>query len=380
MPTRPLFPLPSGADLAFQQRRQEPANGMHPLSEAKLAACRAALEPHWLAGTGPVMLSYATSVPHQWLLGLSVAKHGLPLVLVGLNQPRWPWWQGGRKKLPGSRRALQVIHELSPNRPVIFSDTGDLLIGNKLLASHYDALAGIATSRRLLIAAECNSWPVCYKDAYAKHPEYQDCLASHSACFPNSGVMVASTSTMLAFMDQWARTIVDSLHLGKAERWNDQAAVHRLYQNRSRYAAGRNAFDLRVDADNMFSLQLWKCEGSLAKASGKHYKYCHEKPFDPVSTLSARSGGDAVTFTDERGFKQRPFLVHSNGHHYVLKRESSNLHPLLERYEEPNIDPALYEHKVILIDSFDHGDCNVTTLGWMLNATRFPSSAPSLQS
>ena len=124
MPTRPLFPLPSGADLAFQQRRQEPANGMHPLSKAKLAACRAALEPHWLAGTGPVMLSSATSVPNQWLLGLSVAKHGLPLVLVGLNQPRWPWWQGGRKKLPGSRRALQVIHELSPNRPVIFSDTG----------------------------------------------------------------------------------------------------------------------------------------------------------------------------------------------------------------------------------------------------------------
>lgn len=378
MPSLNAFAMPQGEALLHHTRRQEPANGLNALDASQLASCRAALEPHWLPGQGPVMLSYATSVSTSWMLGLSAARHGLPLVLAGLNQPRWPWWQGGRKKLPGSRRALQVIHALSPDRPVISSDTGDLLIGNKLTAKHRAVLAQVAAGRRMLIAAECNSWPICYRDAYAKHPEYQSCLTSHSACFPNSGVLLASTSTLLRFYDRWADSIVNSGQLGKAERWNDQAAVHRLYQNRSAHATDE-AFDLQVDADNLFSLQLWKCEGATAKASGKHYKYCHEKPFDPTTGLRTRPDGEGVTFTDERGFAQRPFLVHSNGHHYVLRQEASHLRPLLDLYQEPNFDPALFDHKVVLVDSYDHGACNVTTLGWLMNYTRFPAGAPSLR-
>lgn len=376
MPSLNPFELPRGEALLRQTKRQEPANGLDPLDASQLAACRAALEPHWLPGKGPVMLSYATSVSTNWMLGLSAARHGLPLVLAGLNQPRWPWWQGGRKKLPGSRRALQVIHEMAPDRPVISSDTGDLLISNRLTAKHEAALARIASSRQMLIAAECNSWPICYRDVYAKHREYQSCLASHSACFPNSGVLVASTSTLLRFYDRWAIAIINSMQLGKAERWNDQAAVHHIYQNRSSYAS-EDAFDLHVDAENLFSLQLWKCEGASEKSSGKHFKYCFEKPFDATTGLRTQPDGDGVTFTDERGVVQRPFLVHSNGHHYVLKLESSNLRPLLNLYKEPNIDPALFDHKVVLVDSFDHGACNVTTLGWLMNYTRFPRGAPS---
>ena len=148
-------------------RRQEPGFGFHPLSDATLAKCRNALAPHWLGSVErPAMLTYSTSVPSTWLLGLSAARLGLPLVVAGLGMPRWPWYQGGRKKLPGSRRALQIIQQLSPEQPVIFSDTGDLLIGNALTAAHRAALAEIAETDRMLVAAECNSWPVCYRQHY----------------------------------------------------------------------------------------------------------------------------------------------------------------------------------------------------------------------
>ena len=365
--------MPSAATL-----RQEPAYGLRPLSDSQLTQCGNALRPHWLGTVErPAMLSYATQVSSHWQLGLSAARHGMPLVLAGLGQPRWPWYQGGRKKLPGSRRALQISHQLWPQQPVISSDTGDLLIGNSLGRTHLATLAGLSDSARMFIAAECNSWPVCYRDAYAHDAEHHRCLAKHSACYPNSGVLTASARTMLHFYDEWARVIIGSNDLGKAERWNDQAAVHRLFQNRSQYAA----FRLKVDAANLFSLQLWKCEGALAKASGKHFHYCHERSFDPTAGLNTAADGTSVTYTDERGVEQKPFLVHSNGHHYVLSKEESHLRPLLELYAA--VPPAelhrLLRHPVVLVDTAEHGPCNVTTLGWLMNATHSPEGAPWLR-
>ena len=66
---------------------------------------------------------------------------------------------------------------------------------------------------------------------------------------------------MLRFYDVWAGVIIASsdwrnLGMQKAERWNDQAAVHRIFRNRSQYATP-DGFELRVDAENLFSLQLW---------------------------------------------------------------------------------------------------------------------------
>ena len=353
-------------------RRQEPANGLHPLTAAQLDGCKAALAPHWShysSRDGPVMLSYATSVPSGWMLGLSAAVHGLPIVLAGLNQPRWPWWHGGRKKLPGSRRALQIIEAIGgPDRPVISSDTGDLLIGNSLTPEHMATLADLRKSQRMLVAAECNSWPVCYRDKYLMDPGHQHCLQHYDACYPNSGVLLASARTLLQFYSAWAAEIVGSSSLNKAERWNDQAAVHRLYRNRTSIASAGH-FSMEVDAAAQFSLQLWKCDGPKDHGNGKHFRYCHERRNEPATGLKTAEDGGGVIYTNHRGAVQKPFLIHSNGYHRVLKANETHLHALLERYHPDRVPSALYNHPVILVDTREYGDCTVASLGWLLNRT-----------
>ena len=367
---------------------QEPAYGLNPLSEATLKQCREEIEPIWLGGKHrPAMLSYATQVSSHWRLGLSAAKHGFPLVLAGLGMPQWKWYQGGRKKLPGSRRALQLIHQIWPEQPVLSSDTGDLLIGNRLSRAHKAALDAISAGTRMLIAGECNSWPVCYRDLYAADKEVQQCFNKHDACYPNSGVFVASARTMLRFYDVWAGVIIASsdwrnLGMQKAERWNDQAAVHRIFRNRSQYATP-DGFELRVDAENLFSLQLWKCDGRKEK-SMKPFQYCHERTYIPAKGLRVSEGGTVVgfkeDFANERHGDQSvretawPFLIHSNGHHHVLTDDESGLKELLDLYKSP--PPELMNHPVVLVDSAEHGPCNVTTIGWLMNATRWPEGAP----
>lgn len=259
---------------------------------------------------------------------------------------------------------------MSPSQPVISSDTGDLLIGNALTAEHRRVLTEVAGTNRMLIAAECNSWPVCYEAAYAEDKEHQACLTSHDACYPNSGVLLASSSTLLNFYDVWADHIVHSNGLRKAERWNDQAAVHRIYQNRSRYTtAADHSFQLQVDADNLFSLQLWKCDGQLQRKM-KPFEYCHVRAHEPALGLQTRRRGREVVYTDRRGSKQRPFLVHSNGYHYVLRKNETHLAPLLDLYEPPYA-AELLDHKVILVDTQGYGAaCNITTVGWLMNATK----------
>ena len=311
--------------------------------------------------------------------------------------PRWPWWQGGRKKLPGSRRALQLIQALEPQATVISSDTGDLLIGNSLSAAHKRALRELASNNELLVAAECNSWPLCYREAYAHDAEVRECLGSHGACYPNSGVLTASVATMLRFYERWADTINASAHMRRAERFNDQAAIHRLYQNRSAHQA-RGDFTLRVDKENLFSLQLWKCDGERMRKKGP-FEYCHEKRFEPAKGVRTEDSGRTTLFTDELGVDQRPFLVHSNGYttpapkecprlllcscalltgsrmlchryHYVMKRDATGLRPLLDRYTAEPPPSELLSTGVVLVDTFDHGLCNFTTLGWLMNRTR----------
>ena len=101
---------------------------MGSLGEGDMSRYRKLLRSHgWSAGDGPVMLSYATTVSATWLLGLSAAAHGLPLAVAGIGMPGWYWWEGGRKQIPGSHRALQVLDAvLAPNTPVMLTDHGDI--------------------------------------------------------------------------------------------------------------------------------------------------------------------------------------------------------------------------------------------------------------
>ena len=93
--------------------------------------------------------------------------------------------------------------------------------------------------------------------------------------------------------------------------------------------------------------------------------------------MSATLTGDvAPNFTALDGSVQSPFLLHSNGYHFVLKRDT--FRPILRRYERGGaLKRSLLSYPVLLLDSYEHGACNLTTLGWLANLTR--EGAPSLK-
>ena len=163
---------------------------------------------------------------------------------------------------------------------------------------------------------------------------------------------------------------------------NDQAALHHLYVNRSRVhelyrgerpaAAARAPMALRVDAAARFSAQLWTCKGGADGGPARHFRsgskgfeYCHETSWAPLERLEPARGGRTLTFNASRfGGSVRPWMVHSNGYHFVLK--SPVLAPIMRRYE--GYPPRLLAHPVLLVDG-GHVTCEVTTLGNLMNLT-----------
>jgi hypothetical protein len=176
-----------------------------PLPQEAVQRCREALSDAWSVQPGePVIMTYSTGrwdkpqnrpvMNSHWLLGLSAAAHGVPLVVAGLGLPSWPWWMGASPmKLPGSRRALQVIAALTGGEsPVAFADSSDVLIVNRLDRAGRAALREARDT--VWLGAECNSWPVCYRDAYLHDAEHQRCLRDYGACYPNGGIALGLPS------------------------------------------------------------------------------------------------------------------------------------------------------------------------------------------
>ena len=117
------------------------------------------------------------------------------------------------------------------------------------------------------------------------------------------------------------------------------------------------------------------CGGSKGGADGgparhfrsgsKGFEYCHEASWAPLERLEPARGGRALTFNASRlGGSVRPWMVHSNGYHFVLK--SPVLAPIMRRYE--GYPPRLLAHPVLLVDG-GHVTCEVTTLGNLMNMT-----------
>jgi len=172
----------------------------------------------------------------------------------------------------------------------------------------------------------------------------------------------------------------------RAEQGNNQAGLHHLYANRSLY---ENQLDMQIDAASSFFLQLWTCTGPTFRLRDRGpYEYCHEKEYDPLARVGMSRDGRQLNFTAMDGSVQRPFLLHSNGYHWVMRR--SNFRPLLDQYvhsSHKNLNSisalkpsmsALMDYPVLLLDTYDHGACNLTTLGWLLNSTHWPEGAPHL--
>lgn len=154
---RQIPSLPPGVSPQCQKVQAE-----RPLEPDDLRRCARTLS--WSAGTGPIVATFATSVNEPWLLGLSAARQGLPLVVAGLGRkfPRhFSWWLGYGKKLPGSRRAAQLIHALAPRSSVVWVDSTDTVIVNPLAGSAASAVAHVMESNgpfRVVVGAECWSW------------------------------------------------------------------------------------------------------------------------------------------------------------------------------------------------------------------------------
>ena len=87
-----------------------------------------------------------------------------------------------------------------------------------------------------------------------------------------------------------------------------------------------------------------------------------------------------LSFEDGEKRTQLPFLLHSNGHHFVM-RTNPTLSDFLRRMREQWAQrrAQLDRTPVLLVESADHGACNVSTLGWLFNASLHTDGAPRLQ-
>lgn len=166
------------------------------------------------------------------------------------------------------------------------------------------------------------------------------------------------------------------------ERGNDQSALHHLYLNRSRLVPA--PLSVRVDASHEFSLQLFRCHGGAdgdgprrALRKGGPFEYCWEKTHMPLEHVHARANGGAVSFREPGHEPTRPWLIHSNGLHYLMRDKA--LRPLTQLYDQLPDDEAALRQPVLLVETREHGNCNVSSLGWLLNASRWPEGAPSLR-
>ena len=177
------------------------------LREEDIRACRAHVASSaWSAGSSartPIVATYTTMHPGKtWRLGISAALHGLPLVIGGMGGERWGLFgQSNPGRVHGSRRMFEVLHalRLPPAHPVMFVDSGDVVIVRRELAE--------PVPRGVVVSAECTSYPKCYGELYAAHvPTHADCLARGLKCYANSGGYVASDSgAMLRLLTHQAR-------------------------------------------------------------------------------------------------------------------------------------------------------------------------------
>ena len=352
------------------------------LSSAELDACARSVASWSGRGHGgPVVLTYATALPNDWILGRSAAAQALPLVVAGLGLASWPWYEGGSQVITGVRRASQVLRQLFGDAaPVVVADAADTFIPTELRGSSHAALAAvIADQRRVLVGGECWSWPKCYDSLFADDEGFQGCLATSSTCWPNAGTQLASTRALEHLYDELARRLFANRLLprkyaamGKIERTNNQAILVRLYRNRSTV---RRELDILVDESSSFFASLRPCGptgpnpiriGAFTQCFVKGFvpgKHLHmngsQVNFHPSAepgTWCRRRGGPAA----HAGGSMQPFLLHANGRHGRLYKDTC----FGARLEELRAAiPALREHPVLLIDAVGRGLCNVTTVG-----------------
>ena len=274
--------------------------------------------------TTPVLLTYLNRVPKQWLLGRSAAQHGLPFAVTGIGR-RFDF----ADKLFSARRAIRLIHRLNPRAPVIFADGMDTLVVNRLSAATRQRLERAALEDRVILGAECFSYPVCYREHYLNHTAHQQCRVSGSpTCYVNSGLYAGSSAALMRLLAKAHEAAVSGTEI---ERGDDQAAMHKLIL--------RGALAMEVDSASAVFLNMHPCRGHnfkappMGKTSKGQITMCFYEQHDPLARVSRRGGelwyrGGQLPKRSPHGppapplgasvGDQRPLLMHANGFHTRL--------------------------------------------------------------
>ena len=348
---------PSMNPLVRGGQHSRPTQPTSPLTAAEMAHCGAIVQAWRNAsssadGSMPVaVLAYLTDTSslHPWVLGLSAAAHGVPLIVAGHGRR----WGGAGIKLPAARRAVEALSTGLPHATaVVFADGSDTAIANPPSGEALSALSRTASQTQALVAGECNSWPVCYREQYSRHRAHSLCVQRRSTgCFPNSGLYAGRTTSLLLLLTALEAEASDPRRR-PPERGDDQAALHHLYLQEERGggegadgtggggksggsaaggpAIGRGAtstrrrqhLDIRVDDEQLVFASLHACKGSgdrrVLRIRGADFSVCHHGAHEPLRELHRRrqsNGSVALGFG-----ARRPLLVHASGNHDRLAR------------------------------------------------------------
>jgi hypothetical protein len=317
----------------------------------------------WLPGGSPpaVLLSYATALPPDWLLGLTSALYSVPLVLIGLGKP----WNGLDDKYHGTLLAARVLGQSAArDSPLVFADAWDtMLVNDPAKSAPLRALRGAAHPRTLL-SSECNSWPRCYAADFARDAALAKCLADERrTCNMNSGIYAASSAAALEALLPRVIAGLNASVMHPIEVMHDQAAMIRLFLARA--TNGLRA-RLHLDWDSTVFLSLFPCKGrgAVRNLGRKGAQYCHARAHEPLSRVWANGSATsyrAAPATAERD-TQWPLVAHANGNAEAARRlEAPVFAPLRARLRPPS--EALRRHPVLLLDSKDGGACSLSSIG-----------------
>ena len=342
---------------------------------SQLKQCQDAVNGWWSSyesnTPSVVVMTYATDPTRYWLLGLSAALHSIPLILVGRGRK----WTGLTSKYRGVRRALQTIGDLNLSKTAILvADADDTVVGNAPTESVIREFERLASndSNRVLVAGECNSYPLCYQHLYAKHESFNRCLTRSRSCYPNGGAYAAGLKTISRFVDS---ILINMGALEGVERGDDQSAIHRMYLG-SRFVE-TSKVTLKVDDASKVFNTLFACAGSRwERGVGRPCKGRDRetRPYDPLSSLRAVSEELKIVWNEST----LPFVFHANGKSHRLKLEDAFL-PLRSALGLSNLQDGrplralpsrLLAHKILLIDDASSPGCVETHLENVLRAAQ----------